>query len=120
MSYWLLWALPFAGVGVGLFLAFLLPGVLEDFYFDTLFPFGVTFWLGMLISYGWDMQRIWIQTIPPRYAAWAVGGCLVALLVMMGGPQAIIDDPWLAGMLAFPGIRMFMAYRRKHSTVRHA
>jgi hypothetical protein len=34
---------------------------------------------------------------------------------MMGGPAAVIDDPWLVGMVVFPGIRMLMVYQKRHA-----
>jgi hypothetical protein len=114
MSFWPLWVMPFAAVGASLVVALYFPDDVQDFFFDTVFPFGVTFWMGTFIAYMWDMQKLWIQEIPRKYAAWAVGGCLVALLFMMGGPQALIDDPWLAGMIAFPGVRLLMSYQKRH------
>ena len=108
LAFWPLWILPFAAVGLGFLFYAYFPDSVTNFYTGTVLPFGVTFWLGTFIAYGWAVQQLWIQTIPRKYAAWAVGGCLVLLLMVMGGPQALIDDPWLFGMVAFPGARCFL------------
>jgi hypothetical protein len=113
MSYGPLWVLPFVGVGLALLFGFYFPDAISDFYMNTVFPFGVTFWLGTFFSYGWDLQRLWIQELPRKWAPWVVGAAVVLVVLMLGGPQAIIDDPWLVGMVVFPGVRMWMRYRQR-------
>lgn len=117
-TFWPLWVLPFAVVGLSLLVAFYVPGSLSDFYFDTVFPFGITTWMGTFFAYGWEVQRLWIQEIPRKWAPYAVGAALVFLLMVIGGPEAIVDDPWLAGMMIFPGVRMLLGYHKRHATTR--
>jgi hypothetical protein len=114
LGFWPIWVLPFACVGVGFLLWEFFPEDLQDFYVDKVIPFGVTFWLGMFITYGWELQRLWIQDLPRKWAPWVVGGAIVFVLFAMGGPQMLLDDPWLVGMVVFPGLRIGMSYQRTH------
>jgi len=113
-GFWPLWVLPFAGVGLALLFAAYFPDSVNRFYINTVFPFGITFWLGTFFSYGWEVQRLWIQELPRKWVPWAIGGALVFLLLVMGGPAALIRDPWLVGMVVFPGVRMLMAHQKRH------
>jgi hypothetical protein len=117
-AFWPLWVLPFAGVGLAFLFAAYFPDDVNSFYMDTVFPFGITFSLGTFFSYGWEVQRLWIQELPRRWAPWVIGGALVFVLFVLGGPSTIIDDPWLAGMVVFPGIRMLAAYQKRRPTRR--
>jgi hypothetical protein len=116
LAFWPLWVLPFVGVGFALLFALYFPDDVNDFYMDIVFPFGITFWMGTFFTYGWEVQRLWIQELPRKWAPWAVGIALVVVLLMMGGPAAIIGDPWLAGMVVFPGLRTFNLYNRRRAT----
>ena len=95
LAFWPLWVLPFARVGLAFLFAAYFPDDVTSFYMNTVFPFGITFWMGTFFSYGWEVQRLWIQELPRRWAPWVIGGALVFVLFMMGGPAALIDDPWL-------------------------
>jgi hypothetical protein len=66
LNYWPLWVLPFAGVGLALLFSFYFPDSVTDFYMNTVFPFGITFWLGTFFSYDCDIQRLWIQELPRK------------------------------------------------------
>ena len=112
-DFWPLWVLPFAAVGFAFFSAAFLPDFVTNVFTNTLLPFGVTFWMGTFFAYGWEMQRLWIQELPRKWAPWVVGAAVVLVLLMVGGPSAIILDPWLVGMIVFPGVRMWMAYRKR-------
>ena len=114
-DFWPLWVLPFVGVGFGLFSATYLPDAVTEFFLDKLVPFGITFWLGTFFAYGWDVQRMWIQELPRKWAPWVVGAAIVLIVLMMGGPATIIDDPWLVGMMVFPGVRIWMAYQKRQT-----
>jgi hypothetical protein len=115
LAFWPLWVLPFAGVGIALLLELCFPRSINNFYMRTVVPFGATFWLGTFFAMGWEAQRYWIQDLPRKWAPWVIGAALLAVLIVMGGPPAIIDDPWLAGIVLFPGVRMFLSYQ-KHRT----
>ena len=115
LAFWPLWVLPFAGVGLAFLFAAYFPDDVTSFYMNTVLPFGITFWMGMFFSYGWEVQRLWIQELPRKWAPWVIGGALVFVLFVMGGPATLIDDPWLVGMVAFPGIRMLMAYQKRRT-----
>ena len=114
LAFWPLWVLPFAAVGLAFLLAAYFPDDVADFYMGKVIPFGITFWMGTFFTYGWEIQRLWIQELPRKWAPWVVGAALLVVLFMMGGPAAIVDDPWLAGMVVFPGVRMLMAYQKRH------
>jgi hypothetical protein len=118
LSYWPLWLLPFAGVGLAFLFLAVFPDFVTNFYLNTVLPFGVTFWLGTFFSYGWDLQRLWIQELPRKWARWIVGVAVVLVVLIMGGPQAIVDDPWLVGMVIFPGVRMWMSYQKRQAVKR--
>ena len=114
LAFWPLWVLPFAGVGLAFLFAAYFPYDVTGFYMNTVFPFGITFWMGTFFSYGWEVQSLWIQELPRKWAPWMIGGALVFVLFVMGGPATLIDDPWLVGMVVFPGVRMLMAYQKRH------
>ena len=112
-AFWPLWVLPFAGVGLAFLFAAYFPQRVTDFYIGTVLPFGVTFWMGTFFTCGWEVQRLWIQELPRKWAPWVIGAALLFVLYVMGGPAALIDDPWLAGMLVFPGVRMLTQYQKR-------
>jgi len=105
--------LPWVAAGLGYLSFAYLPDSLSDFFFDKLLPFGITFWLGTFFAYGWEVQRFWIQELPRKWAPWATGAAVVFVLLVLGGPGAIFNDPWVVGMIVFPGVRMWMSYRKR-------
>jgi hypothetical protein len=112
-DFWPLWVLPIVGVGFGLFSATYLPDAITDFFLNKVAPFGFTFWLGTFFAYGWEVQRMWIQELPRKWAPWTLGGVLVFLVFVLGGPQTLISDPWMVGMIVFPGFRILMSYQKR-------
>ena len=78
-SIWPLWVLPWLGVGLASLFTLYFPDWVADFYMNTVFPFGITFWMGTFFAYGWEVQRMWIQELPRKWAPWVVGAAILGL-----------------------------------------
>ena len=81
-------------------------GVVEYLWQDYAGPFLFTYWVGLGFTIAWDVATVQINATSP--AALAVTGVLgsAAVLMMLGGPTVLMEDPWLFGVAIAPGLRL--------------
>jgi hypothetical protein len=91
-------------------------GFLSDAWEDFVGPFLITYWIGLGFVTTWDVVRQSLHGASPTVAA--VTGILVALVILMelGGPQALIDDPWLFGVAIAPALELALPWWRNRQT----
>jgi hypothetical protein len=91
-------------------------GFLEDAWEDFLGPFLITYWIGFGFTMAWDLatESMHAERLPPL--SMAITGVLGALILlsMLGGVDALIDDPWLFGVAIAPGLRLAGPWVEKH------
>lgn len=87
-------------------------GFLSDAWDNFVGPFLITYWIGLGFILTWDIVKESMHGAPPGVAAFVgiVGGLI--LLGMLGGPQALIDDPWLFGAAIAPGLQLAGSFSR--------
>jgi hypothetical protein len=99
--------LPVAVIG-GYVLAAAAGGFVEDAWEDFVGPFLITYWIGFGFTMTWDIveESMHAERLPPL--SMAIVGVLGALILlsMLGGVDALIDDPWLLGVAIAPGLRL--------------
>jgi hypothetical protein len=91
-------------------------GFLSDAWDDFVGPFLITYWIGLGFVTTWDVVKQSLHGASPRVAA--ATAILVALVIMaeLGGPQALIDDPWLFGVAIAPGLELALPWWRSRQT----
>ena len=91
-------------------------GFVSDAWDDFVGPFLITYWIGLGFVTTWDVVRQSLHGASPTVAA--VTGIAVALVILMelGGPQALIDDPWLFGVAIAPGLELALPWWRSRQT----
>ena len=90
-------------------------GALEDAWEDFAAPFLIMYWLGLGFTIAWDYVREAASAPGVSPTVVAITGVLGALVIlgMLGGPQALIDDPWLFGVAIAPGLQLAGPLLRK-------
>ena len=98
-------ALPFVVIG-GYIAADYAGGILSDVYEDFGGPFLITYWIGLGFTNMWDIVKQSLHGASPLIlAVVGVGGSLF-MLGMLGGPEVIVDEPWLFGAAIAPGLEL--------------
>jgi hypothetical protein len=92
-------------------------GFLSDAWDDFVGPFLITYWIGLGFTMTWDVVKESLHGAPPPVVA--ATGALGALVTlgMLGGPRALIDDPWLFGVAIAPGLQLAGPWWQKHKAV---
>ena len=90
-------------------------GALEDAWEDFAAPFLITYCIGLGFTIAWDVVRESASLGGASATVVALTGVLSALVIfgMLGGPQALIDDPWLFGVAIAPGLQLAGPLLRK-------
>ena len=103
----------------GFFVASEAGGVIQDAWDGFLGPFLFTYWVGLGFTNAWFImkEQLHVSQAGPTTVLIAVVVVILALLSMLGGPGALMDDPWLFGVVIWPGIEIALPYVREH---RHA
>jgi len=99
--------LPVAVIG-GYVLTAEAGGFIEDVWEDFAGPFLITYWIGFGFTMTWDIAAESLHADKATPTTMAITGLLGALvlLMMLGGPAALIEDPWLFGVAIAPGLRL--------------
>ncbi|HEU0073926.1 MAG TPA: hypothetical protein VFS30_07925 [Dehalococcoidia bacterium] len=92
-------------------------GFVEDVWEDFAGPFLITYWIGFGFTMAWDIVTESMRTEAASPTVVGLTGLLsaVVILMMLGGPGALIEDPWLFGVAIAPGLRLaepWLARRR--------
>ena len=87
-------------------------GIVQSAWDDFLGPFLITYWIGLGFTYAWDVVRESVKGARPGVVAGTVAAVLVVLVIMVG-PVALIDDPWMFGIVVWPGIELALPYFRQ-------
>jgi hypothetical protein len=89
-------------------------GFLADAWEDFAGPFLFTYWVGLGFVITWDVVRQSLhkdKASPRAMALWGIGLGLF-MLMMLGGPAVLTEDPWLFGVVVAPGIELAMPWWR--------
>jgi hypothetical protein len=94
----------------GYFLFSTSGGFLSDAWDDFVGPFLITYWIGLGFIMTWDVVKESLHGASPLVAG--ATGVLGALFLfgMLGGPRALIDDPWLFGVAIAPGLELALPW----------
>lgn len=87
-------------------------GFLGDFWDDFLGPFLITYWVGLGFANAWFVLRrdMHAGRLSPGIQAATAAAVIVVFLIMLGGPQALLDDPWLFGVVVAPGMELILPW----------
>jgi hypothetical protein len=88
-------------------------GFVEDAWEDAVGPFLITYWIGFGFTMAWDVvtESMHTEGASPTVVALTGGLTALVILMMLGGPGALIEDPWLFGVAIAPGLRLLSAWR---------
>jgi hypothetical protein len=83
-------------------------GFVEDAWEDFAGPFLITYWIGFGFTMAWDIVTESMRAEAASPTVVALTGLLsaVVILMMLGGPATLIEDPWLFGVAIAPGLRL--------------
>ena len=87
-------------------------GFLADAWEDFAGPFLLTYWIGLGFVITWEVLRRSLhqdKASPRAMALWGIGLGLF-MLMMLGGPAVLIEDPWLFGVAIAPGIELALPW----------
>ena len=89
-------------------------GFIGDFYDDTLGPFLIFSWFGLLFSnmYVYLREDLLAEKASERTIAIMAGGLALVFFVAAGGPSVIWREPWMFGAAVVPGIEIAWPYFR--------
>jgi hypothetical protein len=87
-------------------------GILADVWDDFVGPFLFTYWVGLGFVITWDVVRHSLNAdrASPRTVALTGIAVAVFMLMMLGGPSGLFEDPWLFGVAIAPGIELAMPW----------
>jgi hypothetical protein len=89
-------------------------GLLADAWDGFIGPFLITFWIGLGFTTTWDVVRQELHGSSPKTLAIAGVGIGLFMLMMLGGPRVLLDDPWLFGAAVAPGFELALPWWRQH------
>ena len=71
-----------------------------------------TYWIGLGFVITWEVVRhsLHSEKASPRTVALTGLAVVVFMLMMLGGPAVLFDDPWLFGVAIAPGIELAMPW----------
>ena len=71
-------------------------------------PFLFTYWIGLGFVITWEVVRHSLHTdkASPRTVALTSLVVAVFMLMMLGGPAVLFEDPWLFSAVVAPGIEL--------------
>jgi hypothetical protein len=85
-------------------------GFFSDAWDDFIGPFLITYWIGLGFTNTWDIVKQSLHGAPPLMLALVgVAGSLI-LLGMLGGPEVLVTDPWLFGVVIAPGLQLVLPW----------
>ena len=89
-------------------------GFVGDFYGDTLGPFLIFYWFGLLFSnmYVYLREDLLVERASERTIALMAGGLALVFFIAAGGPSVIWREPWMFGAAVMPGIEIAYPYLR--------
>ena len=87
-------------------------GVFADAWDGVVGPFLFTYWIGLGFVITWEVVRhsLHSEKASPRTVALTGLAVAVFMLMMLGGPAVLFDDPWLFGVAIAPGIELAMPW----------
>jgi hypothetical protein len=103
---------------VGGYILFSGRGIIGDVWEDFAGPFLFSYWIGLGFTIVWDVVRQSVDKEVAGPAAKVIVGLVIVafLLAQLDGPDAILDDLWLLGVMVAPGIEMMKpALRSRHT-----
>jgi len=83
-------------------------GFFADAWDGFVGPFLFTYWIGLGFVITWEVVRYSLHTDMASPRTVALTGLVVAvfMLMMLGGPAVLFEDPWLFGVAIAPGIEL--------------
>jgi len=92
-------------------------GVIADAWDGFVGPFLFTYWVGLGFVITWEVvrQSLHADKASPKTIALTGFAVAVFMLMMLGGPAVLFDDPWLFGVAIAPGIELAMPWLRGRS-----
>jgi len=83
-------------------------GFFADAWDGFVGPFLFTYWIGLGFVITWEVVRHSLHTdkASPRTVALTSLVVAVFMLMMLGGPAVLFEDPWLFGVAIAPGIEL--------------
>jgi hypothetical protein len=90
-----------------------MTGFISDAWDRFLGPFLITYWIGLGFTNMWQVTKASMKGFSPGMAVATVAVIIFVLLGMLGGIQALIDDPWLFGVVIAPGLDLVLPYLRR-------
>ena len=87
-------------------------GFFADAWDGFVGPFLFTYWVGLGFVITWEVVRhsLHADKASPRTIALTGIAVAVFLLMMLGGPAVLLEDPWLFGVAVAPGVDLAMPW----------
>jgi hypothetical protein len=101
----------------GYFLTPTAGGVMADAWDGFVGPFLITYWIGLGFTNMWEIAKAELKDFSPRMAIVTVVLVIFILLSTLGGPAALLDDPWLFGVVIAPGIDLILPHLRRQQPI---